>query len=390
MGSNTAFQGGLNQSGTGGNYFAGSSFGSGQALGVTLNQRPTITSQVLRGGAFSGLQDVIRMVVDDINNTLIFKATPADYANILETIKQMDVLPRQAIIDARIFEIDLTDELSFGVAGILQAKTDGQHLTTGATVTSTANATGTSTSTSPLLSASTFAFVGSSREILLKLEALRTKTKVKILEAPSVLALDGTEAKIVVGSEVAYPGGTYYQSVGGTSTSVQYRDTGISLIVLPRISASGSVTLDLAGEVSSPGTPNLYGPSFGKTQVQTTLSVKDGEMVAIAGLIRDNHILGKSGIPILSELPIIGSLFGTTTKTTNRTELIILITPHVISTPESFQEKTQDLKDSLRHVRKYVDEKQEEQTKDREDAREDRYKQEQKLMKSSEPQHPAK
>jgi general secretion pathway protein D len=386
FGGNNTFQGGLSQSGMGGNYFGGGSMGSGQTLGVSLNQRPTITTQVLRGGAFAGLQDVIRMVVDDINNTLIFKATPADYANILESIKQMDVLPRQAIIDARIFEIDLTDDLSFGVWGALQGKSDGSHLTTaGVGTTDTSGALSSFAAT-----ASTFAFVGSSREILLNLEALRTKTKVKILEAPSILALDGTEAKIVVGSEVAYPGGTYYQSVGGTSTSVQYRDTGISLLVLPRISASGSVTLDLAGEVSSPGTSTNYGPSFGKTQVQTTLSVKDGETVAIAGLIRDNNSLGRAGVPLLSEIPIIGSLFGHTQKTNNRTELIIMITPHVVTTPESFQEKTEQLKQSLRNVRKFVDEKQEEHIKDMEDAREDRYKMEQKRMKSSEPERRGK
>jgi general secretion pathway protein D len=373
--------GGLAQSGMGGNYFGGSSFGNGQTLGVSLNQRPTITTQVLRGGAFAGLQDVIRMVVDDVNNTLIFKATPADYASILDTIKQMDILPRQAIIDARIFEIDLTDDLSFGISGMLQGKTNSQHLTTTGVGTFDTNGA----LTSSAMTASTFAFVGSSREILLNLEALRSKTKVKILEAPSILALDGTEAKIVVGAEVAYPGGTYYQSVGGTSTSVQYRDTGISLLVLPRISASGSVTLDLAGEISSPGTSNTYGPSFGKTQVQTTLSVKDGEMVAIAGLIRDNNSIGRAGVPLLSEIPILGSLFGHTQKTANRTELIILITPHVIRTPESFQEKSQELKDSLRHVRKFMDEKQEERTQDMEDAREDRYKQEQQRMKGSEP-----
>jgi general secretion pathway protein D len=381
FGGNTSFQGGLSQSGTGGNYFGGSSFGSGQSLGVSLNQRPTVTTQLLRGGAFAGLQDVIRMVVDDINNTLIFKATPADYANILETIKQMDVLPRQAIIDARIFEIDLTDDLSFGVWGALQGKTSGDHLTTAGVGTTDSNGA----LSSFAATASTFAFVGSSRELLLNLEALRTKTKVKILEAPSVLALDGTEAKIVVGAEVAYPGGTYYQSVGGTSTSVQYRDTWISLIVLPRISASGSVTLDLAGEVSSPGTSNTYGPSFGKTQVQTTLSVKDGETVAIAGLIRDNNSFGRAGVPLLSEIPIIGSLFGHTQKTTNRTELIIMITPHVVVTPESLQEKTQQLKESLRNVRKFIDDKQEEHIKDMEDAREDRYKQQQKRLKNAEP-----
>jgi general secretion pathway protein D len=371
---------GYNSGNSGGNYFAGSSFGSSQ-LGARLNDRPTITSQVLRGG-FAGLQDEIRMVVDDVNNSLIIKATPTDYAYISETIKEMDVPPRQARIDARIFEVDLTNELNFGVTAFLQGKTDGQHLTTAGvgTVDSTGAITGYA------LSAQTFAFVGNARELLLNIEALRTKTKVRVLEAPSVLALDGTEAKIVVGSEVPYPGGSYYQSTGGTTTSVQYRDTGISLLVLPRISASGSVTLNLAQEISSLGATSTYGPSFGKTLVQNTLSVKDGETVAIAGLIRDSNTLGRAGLPFLSEIPIVGSLFGHTTKNANRTELIIFITPHVIHTPEKFQEMTQDLKDSLRNARKYVDEKQEEHVKDMEDARQDRYKKEQKQLNSTAPE----
>jgi general secretion pathway protein D len=306
-------------------------------------------------------------VVDDVNNSLIIQSTPADYAYISETIRKMDVLPRQAIIDARIFEVDLTDALSFGVNAILQGKTDGEHLTTAAIDAATG-----------ALSASTFAFVGNSREILLNLNALREKTKVKILEAPSVLALDGQMARIMVGAEIPYPGAAYTSSVGGTTTSVQYRETGISLIVQPRISASGSVTLEISQEVSSPGAATATGPTFSKTSVETTLSVKDGETAAIAGLIRDSNGFTRGGVPFLSELPILGSLFGRTAKTSARSELIILITPHVIRTPEKFQEMTQELKDSLRHVRKLVDEKEKEHMEDMEDAREDRYKQEQK------------
>ncbi len=370
-----------NQSSFGSSIFGGGTFGGSQ-LGPKLNDRPTITSQVLRGGAFAGLQDEIRMVVDDVNNSLIIKATPADYAYISETIKEMDVPPRQVLIDARIYEVDLTNDLSFGVTAFLQGKTDGQHLTTAGIGT----VDNSGSITSYALSLQSFAFVGNSRELLLNVEALRTKTKVRVLEAPSVLALDGTEAKIVVGAEVPYPGGSYYQSTGGTTTSVQYRDTGISLLVLPRISASGSVTLNLAQEISNVGANSTYGPSFGKTLVQNTLSVKDGQTVAIAGLIRDNNSLGRAGLPFLSDIPIIGSLFGHTLKNSSRTELIIFITPHVIHTPEKFQEMTEDLKDSLRNVRKFVDEKQEENVRDIEDAREDRYKQEQKRLNSASPE----
>jgi general secretion pathway protein D len=270
------------------------------------------------------------------------------------------------VIDARIFEVDLTDSLSFGISGSLQAAASGQQLTTGAL-----------DAASGALSASTFAFVGNSREILLALNALRTKTKVRVLEAPSVLALDGTMARIVVGAEVPYPAGTFATGISAVQTSVNYRDTGISLIVVPRISASGSVTLDVAQEVSAPGAvvANL-GPSFSKTSVATTLSVKDGQTVAIAGLIRNSETVGRAGVPFLQDIPLIGHLFGQTTKSNNRTELLILLTPHVIRTTERFQEMTQELKDSLHNVRKMVDKYNKNEVETLEDARKERSKQE--------------
>lgn len=375
------FSGGFNDGQFGGGYgnYGGGygAFGAGRQLGPQLNVNRTITSQVLRGGQFTGLQDTVRMVVNDIDNSLIIQATSADYAYLRETIRKMDVLPRQVLIDAKIFEVDLTDSLSFGVAASLRAKTDGAHLTTG------------DLSVDGLLSASTFIPVGNAREIFAALEALRLKTKVKILEAPSVLALDGQMAQIVVGSEYPYPGTSFTPSVGGSTTSVQYRDTGISLLVQPRISASGNVTMDIMQEVSAPGAGVPIGegdaPSFNKTSVATTLSVKDGETVAIAGLIRDGEDFSRSGVPFLSEIPIVGALFGQTRRGSHRSELIIMITPHVVRTPEKLQEMTQELRDSLRNVRKYADEKEEQLQKDMQDAREDRYKKEQKSMKQVKP-----
>ncbi|HSW39443.1 MAG TPA: secretin N-terminal domain-containing protein [Acidobacteriota bacterium] len=345
-------------------FWDGGTLGSGQRLGPQLNISRGVTSQVLRGQTFSGLKDVVRMVVDEINNSLIIQATPVDYAFILDTIKQMDVLPRQAIIDSRIFEVDLTDSLQFGVNAILQPRANGERQTTAGM-----SATGT-------LSANTFAFIGNTREILMALETLRAKTSVRILEAPSVLALDGTPARIHVGSEIPYPAGSFTGTAGST-TSVSYRPTGISLLVVPRISASGSVTLDITKEVSSVGPSLTIGldekaPTFSKTEVMTTLSVRDGETVAIAGLIRDSNNVSRAGIPFLSDIPVLGHLFGGTSRDTRRTELIILITPHVIRTVEGFQQMTQELRDSLRNVRRLADEKDREHMRDMEDARRER------------------
>jgi general secretion pathway protein D len=353
----------------------GGLFGSNQRLGPQLNPARSVTSQILRGGEFTGLKDTVRMVVDDINNSLYIQATSVDYAYILETIKKMDVLPRQARIDARVFEVELNDTLNFGVKAFLEAKgttTNGTTLTTGSLVDG-------------LLKANTFAFVGDSRQIITQITALKEKTNIKILESPSILALDGTQASFTVGQEYPYSGGSYTSSVGGSTTNVQYRETGVTLLVLPRISASGTVTMDITQEVSSFGTNVLVGdlsyPTFPKASVTNTFYVKDGETVAIAGLIRDSTNNGRSGIPFLSEIPILGSLFGTTKNEKHRTELIILITPHVIQSHEKLQEMSQELKDSLRSVRTMVDDKDKERAKEIQDAQKDRDKQEQKLSK---------
>ncbi len=290
-------------------------------------------------------------------------------------------MPRQAVIDAKIFEVDLTDALSFGIGAALQAATGNRNLTTAKLDGSTAT-----------LTADTFAMVGNAREILMALATLRSKTKVRVLEAPSVLALDGTMAKIVVGGEIPYAGASYIPATGGASTSVQYRETGVTLLVMPRISASGTVTLDIAQEVSTPGPSSTVGdsqqPTFAKTSVSTTLAVKDGETVAIAGLIRDNANVSRSGVPFGANIPLIWALFVRSARNATRTELLIMITPHVIRTPERFSEMTQELKDSLRNVRKFVDEKEREHLKDMEDAAKERLRQQQKVMKQIEQERP--
>jgi general secretion pathway protein D len=368
--------GGFNSGGSSG-YGGGSAFGTGRQLGPQLNPNRTVTSQVLRGGQFTGLQDTVRLVVDDINNSLIVQATSVDYAYLLDTIKKMDVLPRQALIDAKVFEVDLENDSSYGLNSVLQAKgTATSTLTTGSISSGT-------------LAAQTYLPIGDAREFLATLNALSTKTKVRILEAPSVLALDGQMAQIMVGSQIPYPSTSFTPSVGGTTTGVEYRDTGISLQVIPRISASGSVTLDLVDEVSSPGADVTIGsqtaPTFTVTSVSTTLTVKDGETVAIAGLIRDGDSLSRSGVPFLSQIPLLGSLFGQTTKNAHRNELIIMITPHVIRTPEHMQQMTQELRDTLHNARKWEDQKEKEIRQDTENAQKDRNKQEQKAVKKSQP-----
>jgi general secretion pathway protein D len=355
---------------------------SSSQLGPQLSVQPTITSRTLSGSSITGLQDTVHMVVDDINNTLVIQATGPDYAYIFETIKKMDVLPRQVLVDARVYEVLLTNELSYGVTSALQP-TDAASTTYAADHSTGASIAGGS------LAANAFSFVGNSREILLKLQALRSRTKIKVLEAPSVLALDGSTASINVGAEIPYPSGGYI-TTGGSQTNINYRQTGVTLMVYPRISASGSVTMNITQEVSSQGGEVTVGDNqkaltFNVTTVSNTFSVKDGETVAIAGLIRDQRDDSSSGVPFLSDIPILGSLFGSKSKSVTRTELVILITPHVIRTVDRLTELTEEVKDSLRNVRQLAYEHEKEHIQNMEDARKEQSGQDRKAMKQIKP-----
>jgi general secretion pathway protein D len=362
----------------------GTSTGS---LGPTLSVNPTISSITLTGGSFTGLQDAVRMVVDDINNNLVIQSTAADYAYVYEIIKKMDLLPRQVLVDARVFEVLLNNDLQYGINPIFEP--NGSTTSPGgATVSDALRSTYAEINGAAGLVAGTFLRVGNTREILMKLSALRSKTKIKVLESPSVLALDGSTASINVGQEIPYPTGT---TIGNTvsQSNISYRQTGVTLMVYPRVSASGFVNMTITQEVSSQGAPIDVGgtkaTTFNVTTVSSTFTVKDGETVAIAGLIREQKDNSRQGIPVLSDIPLLGSLFSTTSKSQSRTELVVLITPHVIRTVDRLSEMTQELKDLLPNVRRAIDEYELERIQEMENARKERYGQEQKEMKRAKP-----
>ena len=347
------------------------SFGSSSQLGPRLsNSSAGITSIVLPGGGtFSNIRDESRVVVDEINNVLRIQSTPADYRFLISAIEEMDIPPRQVIIDLEIYQVDLTNDLAYGFSAVLEKLGEETNMTTGGLNLSPSG------DSRPAFR--TFTNLGK-RQIILELEALKTKTNVKILQNPKLSAMDGTEAHFVSGAEVPYPTENVY-SGNYASTGMSYRETGVNLKVIPRISASGMVLMEIVQEVSSVSERTVSGlsaPIFPLTQVTTTLFVKDGETVAMAGLISETNTWGRAGIPFLSDIPFVGGLFGATSNNNTRTEMIILITPHVIRNQNRFQDITQGLLDSLPNVRRLADERDAKRISDIEDARGDREKKE--------------
>ncbi len=310
----------------------------GQQLGPRLQGQLGGVQQA----ELTSFESRVKLVVDELNNALIIQASEADYEFLLETIKQLDVLPRQVLIDAKIFEVNLTDNISLGVLNELTKRNDSDNLTTAIS--------GVKSQGGSPLGFSTFQIIGDARELVTALTAGRFKSRAKVLQAPSILALDGHEARITVGAEIPVTTGTFSDPLQGgditrapTLNTIQFRDTGTTLIINPRINASGMVTMEIAQEVSSPSGGGLT-PTINKTAVNTVLTVKDGETVVIGGILSESRINARNRVPVLGDIPVIGALFGTTNRDLTRREIIIMLTPRVIRRPEEHLEVSSDFR----------------------------------------------
>ena len=202
--------------------------------------------------------------------------------------------------------------------------------------------------------------MGDTRELVAFLNAAETRSRSRVLSAPTVIASDNVAANIQVGATIptlssqgVIPGGTG----GGSlfSNTIQNRNTGVILGVTPRINAGGWVTLQVRQEVSSPGPPPTAGiqsPTINIRSVDTQVTVRNGETIAIGGIISETRGNSRNRVPLLGRIPGLGLLFGTTSRTSERTELIALITPRVIEDIEQAADLTEELKSTLKGLKK--------------------------------------
>jgi hypothetical protein len=201
------------------------------------------------------------------------------------------------------------------------------------------------------------------RDVQAIINALMTDARVKLISSPSVLAADNRPARIQVGSEEPIATGTINAAVGSpgvsSSTTIQYRNTGRILTILPQVNTKGLVNLQIKAEVSARGDDVTVGqdrfPAFNTQDAETTAVVEDGETLVIGGLIGERKSKSRTGIPYLMDIPVVGRFFGTTTDQAQRTELIMLITPRVIRSRDEAQTASEEFKSKLGAVRNELD-----------------------------------
>lgn len=279
------------------------------------------------GGAHAGdaLLANLRITPDVTDNSILVYGNQEAQRIVAQTLQQIDRPPVQVAIEATIAEVTLNDTLTYGVQFFLNSH--------GVTVLNTA---GTSTTMSPTLPGFNF-MVGPAAAPNVVLNALSSVTSTKILSNPSLVVLSNQPATLQVGDQVPISTGsaTVLTANNTVVNTIDYRNTGIILQVVPRVSANGTVVLDIAQEDSavSPTSSSPLTPTISNRSVKSSIAVPNGQTVLLAGLIKDETDRTRQGIPGLNQLPGIGDVFGQQSGTKTRTELIIFIRPTVIRDP---------------------------------------------------------
>lgn len=327
-----------------------------QAAPPPLAGQPRQQQQPARPGAQPDQkqEEQLRIVADQTTNTLIIFGTAQEFQNIKNILRELDIPPRQVLLECLVAEVKLTNTNSLGFDyEVLRGKgpsggftDDFNPLNIKPFPFQFGGATGLA------------ALVGSNRARGL-ITALQTDNRSKILASPTILATDNQPARIQVGDEIPIATGTIDIAGGGggpqTSTAIQSRNTGKIMTIIPQVNSKGLVNLQIKVEVSKQGANvtvgNSSSPSFSTRDVETTAVVKDGESLIIGGIFAEDRDRGRSGVPFLMDIPVFGWFFRKTTDTLiERTELIIIITPHVIRNLDESRRVTDEFRDKLSTV----------------------------------------
>jgi type II secretion system protein D len=300
------------------------------------------------GGLKAGTEPM-KIIADSSTNSIIVKALPADYLSIKTIIATLDATPQQVLIEAVIAEVTLSDSMQFGIEYAFRNK--GRLSEGGSISLLPANIT---SGTAPLTGAGS-KFFSLNRDMDVIISFISGETEVEILSSPHLLVRDEQTASIQVGASEPIRTGSTTGSGGVTTAQIEYRDTGTILTVTPRIGENNMITLDIRQEISDsvPTTDSdIDSPTFTTRITETSLVIQSSHVIYIGGIINIKDELTIKKVPILGDIPLLGNLFKSQDSITERTELMVLITPHIINTASEADTLTRDFKDKLKLIAK--------------------------------------
>ena len=274
---------------------------------------------------------------DHASNSILIWATGREYELISEVLTKVDISPLQVLIEGTVLEVTLQDNLRYGLKYLIESGNFRSLFTqSNAAIASS------------ILPGFGVTFGGQNTTKLV-IDALSEITDVRVVSSPQLLVMDGGTARLHVGDQV--PIITRTSSSTATddnriTNEIEYRDTGVTLDITPKVKSSGTVTLNISQTVSDvvrTSSSEINSPTIQQRQVTSTASLQSGTTALLAGLIREVATDIKSGIPLLHKLPVLGHFFGTTGEQKQRTELVVLISPKVIKSRDESEKITEDI-----------------------------------------------
>ena len=296
------------------------------------------------------LDQTVRITAQKSSNQLLVRTRPAQWKEIESAIRRLDNLPLQVQIETRILEVKLTGELDLGVQWYLGRLAGNSASTTVANTSGSQGALGGGGAGLGATDSLFYSFVSNNLQVAL--HALETNGRTQVLSAPSLVVMNNQQAQIQVGDNIPISQTTVNTSTSDTTlSSVEYVQTGVILDVVPRINPGGLVYMDIQQQVSdadtSASTDSNGNPRISTRSVSTQVAVQSGQTVLLGGLIKQDNSESVSAVPYLGQVPGLRWLFGNTSKSKNRTELIVLITPRVVTSASQARQVTDDYRQQM-------------------------------------------
>ncbi len=331
-----------------------------QTTTTSVTPAPAASTFLLPSGVGTTTNEV-RVIADKDTNSLLILATPADYDVIEGALRKLDTVRRQVLVEVLLAEVTLSDELAFGIDWFIATHWRGNPTTGQLNFGGLPPTVGglpppglpSATNVVPFPGTGGLQLINiTAGQVRAVLNTFGTTGKTRVLASPKIMVLDNEKAEIKVGDRISVQ---TQQQTGVTTTGVinsfQYLETGILLGVTPRINSGGMVTLEINQEVSQPKASAFGGtganPDVSTRNAKTSVVVANGESIVMGGLIRENTVTTSSGLPLLSKIPVLGALFGHQDITKDRTELMLMITPRIVSDTSQAREVTDELRRKL-------------------------------------------
>jgi general secretion pathway protein D len=314
------------------------------------------TSATSGGGAPRGAFQNVRITADAANNSIVVYSNQEDYRVVERALRDIDRPRLQVAIEATVAEITLTDDLQYGVQYFLTSKDVGLAQDKGSVGLLGAAQSAAQSALLQRVTPGLNVLLGSEALPRVILNALATITEIKVLSSPSVVALDNQPALLQVGDEIPITTSTA-TVLSNSSTpvvnTIEMRNTGVILKVLPHVNANGTIQLEVDQEISNVVNPDqqTLTPTISQRRVHSTVAVTSGQTVLLAGLISEREQHSRSGIPGLRDIGFLGGLFGNTSGTKRRSEIIIFIKTQLVRNSMDAGAVTEEFREKLQMMR---------------------------------------